>query len=447
MAYLLKSGLGLLLVLGFYKIALENKRMHPFKRFYLLGSVVFSLLIPLLSFPFWSETEPFVLFQPEPAGTPGATIPFRPPGDSAGPEATDWAYGWWLYGVVSTLMVARFLRNLLFLFRRIHANPKQPHQGATLVLLDGDVLPHTFLHCLFLSEAAYRRGEIEPELLTHELAHVRQRHSLDVVLVELLLCFGWFNPLLFWCKRLIQFNHELLADEAVTRSHRNIPHYQHLLLSKLTAVPSVALASTLTFQTTKQRLHMMTRHTSRASAWLTASSAVLLLSTLTILIGTTTTAQVTPPRTQNPATRPPQAATDVTKMERLYADKLVILPGRNAPRKKFSELSAAEKQQVQLVPPLPRQVPTEALMKEWKNAKKFGVWLDDRHIPNARLNRYSAADIASYWVSYVHKNARQPENYQYQVDLMTKPAYEKYLKEDAASPLLMIEPDRKPKSR
>ena len=212
-------------------------------------------------------------------------------------------YGSWLlggYGVVAVLLLGRFGRNLYRMARQIIDNPKQAFRGAVLVRLPTGNLPYTFLRYLFVPAAAYERGEVEEELFTYELTHIRQRHSLDILLIELLLCLAWFNPLLYWYRRTMQLNHEFLADEAVVSRYHDVPRYQRLLLSKLPSTPLPLLASTLLFQTTKQRLLMMTKHTSRRTTWLAGSTTALLAGALTLLLGTTA-AQIAPPTSKTSA--------------------------------------------------------------------------------------------------------------------------------------------------
>ena len=248
--------------------------------------------------------------------------------------------------------------------------------------------------------------------------------------------------MLIWYKRAIQLNHEFLADGAVINYCPNVTRYQQLLLSKLTPNPPVFLTSNLTFQATKQRFKMMTKQTSRAKVLMVSISAVFVLVGLAFAVSTQTVAQVEP----NPA-RPrivsQKRATNVAEMARLYGDKYVIFPSRTpnrkAVRKKFSELSAEEKTRVRLIPPLPRLVPTDALLLTWKNDKKYGLWIDDKRVPNARLNEYTTQDFDSYFVSKLAKNTINHGKHYFQIDLMTKPRYAAYLEADARSPLLVLE--------
>lgn len=458
-AYLLKSSLSLLLALVLYKVVLENERLPMFKRFYLLGSLLFSAVVPLISVEVAPSVAVLASVSPEPVFVqelPPAPLPALPAAmPPPAPKAAAPPYWLLLYGLVTAVLVGRFGRNLYRLVRQITTHPKQAFRGATLVRLPTGNLPYTFLHYLFVPEAAYQRGEIEEELFTHELAHIRQRHSLDVLLIEGLLCLAWFNPLLYWCRHAMQLNHEFLADEAVNGSHRNVPQYQRLLLSKLTPAPLPLLASTLTFQTTKQRLLMMTKHTSRRTVWLAGTFSGLLVGISVFLFGTTA-AQVAPPapkasvpaKQQRPvATTEIQRPATTTKSDTLlqrYGDKLVLLP--NSQQKKYADLTTEERKWVWVAPLSPRRTPTEAQWADWHNPHRFGIWLDGKRLRGNALNAYQRTDIVAFSGSYVYKNARQPEGYLYQMDLITEKGYAKEVRERKESPFMVLMRD-KPKPR
>ena len=445
-AYLLKSSLGLLVALLFYKAVLENERMHGFKRFFLLGSLLFAALMPLVSLEVASRAVWLTAIPPELVSGPElpAGLPMAAPAalEIATPTSWSWLLGG--YGLVAVLLLGRFGRNLYRMARQIIDNPKRAFRGAILVRLSMGSLPYTFLRYLFVPAAAYERGEMEEELFTHELAHVRQRHSLDILLIELLLCLAWFNPLLYWYRRAMQLNHEFLADEAVVSRCHDVPRYQRLLLSKLPAAPPPLplLASALLFQTTKQRLLMMTKHTSRRTTWLASSATTLLLGALTLLLGTTA-AQIAPPtrETSALAKTPRLAATAApdTLLQR-YGDKLVTLYGGQ--RKKYADLTAEERKLVWVVPLSPRRTPTEAQWADWHNPRKFGIWVDGKRLRGNALSAYQRTDIVEFSGSYVHKNARQPEGYLYQMDLTTEKGYAEEVRRHQESPFLILRQDQ-----
>ena len=103
-------------------------------------------------------------------------------------------------------------------------------------------------------------------MYTHELVHVNQKHTIDILFIEVLKVFFWFNPLFIFYKKAIQLNHEFLADEEIVKTYNNVPFYQNLLLQKGIGTQTIYLASNLNYLVTKKRLIMMTKSTSQTIA-------------------------------------------------------------------------------------------------------------------------------------------------------------------------------------
>lgn len=261
MVFLIKSSLSLLLLLGIYNLFLEQEKMSIFNRFYLLGSLIFSMVIPFISIETQIEAVKTVnlnaieIFQSSPiiVAEENNYLPIL---------------FWSIYGIVTSIFAFRFFRNCYVFFRKINSNPTQEFEGATLILVEEKILPHTFLNYIFINKNDYENRKIEGELFTHELTHVRQKHTLDVLFIEILKTIFWFNPLLIFYKKAIQLNHEFLADEKVVTSYKNVPFYQSLLLEKASWNSNFYLASNLNFLVTKKRLIMMTKTTSQSRALL-----------------------------------------------------------------------------------------------------------------------------------------------------------------------------------
>jgi hypothetical protein len=167
---------------------------------------------------------------------------------------------WSVYLIVTIGLLARFATNLIKISRKINSNPSEKVQNATLILLTEKVLPHTFLHYIFINKDDYKNRKIEVELL-----------------IELMKTIFWFNPLLFLYKKAIQLNHEFLADEKVVSSYNNVPFYQNLLLEKASWNNTFYLASNLNYLVTKKRLIMMTKTTSQSRALLKKLALVPIL--------------------------------------------------------------------------------------------------------------------------------------------------------------------------
>ncbi|MBB1192611.1 regulatory sensor-transducer, BlaR1/MecR1 family protein [Flavobacterium sp. SOK18b] len=189
---------------------------------------------------------------------------------------------WGLYGLVTVVLGFRFMRNVVQISKKMKSNTPIAYYNAQLVLVPEKTLPHTFLNTIFINETEYNNRQVEAELYTHELTHVTQKHTLDILAIEVLKTIFWFNPIFIFYKKAIQLNHEFLADEKVVHSYNNVPFYQSLLLSKANANPTFYLASNLNYLITKKRLLMMTKTTSQKISLVKKMTIIPVLSILLI---------------------------------------------------------------------------------------------------------------------------------------------------------------------
>ena len=94
-------------------------------------------------------------------------------------------------------------------------NPYTKSTYYTNILLQKHIIPHTLLKYIFVNKTDFESQKIPKEVLLHEQTHAIQRHSSDLLFVEVLQIIFWFNPLLYFIKKSIKLNHEFLADQAV----------------------------------------------------------------------------------------------------------------------------------------------------------------------------------------------------------------------------------------
>lgn len=256
--YLLKSASCLTLFLFFYHFILEKEKMYNFNRFYLLGSILFSVLIPLATITIPNTSE--IIEVEKNYNTP---ILIEESSPIILEETFNYAQLYIaFYILISSIFLLRFAKNLFKIIQKIRQNEQVKHEKAILILVAEKILPHTFWNYIFINKNDYENQKIEEELFTHELTHVTQKHTFDVLLIELLQIIFWINPLFIFIKKAIQLNHEFLADETVINLHKNTFQYQHLLLNKASWKNEYYLASNLNYLLTKKRLKMMTTQSS-----------------------------------------------------------------------------------------------------------------------------------------------------------------------------------------
>lgn len=276
--FLIQSTICLTVFLSFYHLVLEREKMHQFNRFYLLGSIVISLVIPFVTFeiieiiPVTQSTELQII----------DTIPSSSSNETIIEEKINYLpiILWSLYILISSILIIRFARNIWKLISKAISNPKVKYKNAKLVLLDEKTLPHTFLNFIYINFEDYNNRNIEDELYTHELVHVSQKHTLDILFIEVLKVIFWFNPLFIFFKKAMQLNHEFLADEEIVKTYNNVPFYQNLLLQKGIGTQTIYLASNLNYLVTKKRLIMMTKSTSQTIAVLKKIAIIPILTGL-----------------------------------------------------------------------------------------------------------------------------------------------------------------------
>jgi len=156
-----------------------------------------------------------------------------------------------LIGITKTLMIIR---------KGIIKDKKFP----VMVLTDSDYPVFSFFPYIVIPKKIYESGG-NADIIEHENTHIRQAHTLDILLVELSIAFQWFNPFIWLIKRSIILNHEYLADKISIRNLNNSKEYQYKLLTIAAHLGTVPLAHSFS-SSIKNRLIMINRRPSSKSA-------------------------------------------------------------------------------------------------------------------------------------------------------------------------------------
>lgn len=283
--FIIKSTTSLFVIYLLYVILLVKENMHVFKRHYLLFGLLFSAIIPFIEFNMNSRISetiyPMINYQqinriyhePEllPQDKPEITFSIR-----------------WIvfaaYFFVFVLLLTRYMFNIFKLMRQKKNNPKYEFEGYSVSLISQPSPLYSFLNTIYMNEKDYENGTIRKEILIHELTHVRQRHSIDILLIELFQVVFWFNPLLWLYKREMKLNHEYIADSQVVKSEINVHDYQNFMLGVVLQNNSSFLASNYSYSFIKNRLIMLTKKKSLVRAWFKGSVLVSLIALLAIVL-------------------------------------------------------------------------------------------------------------------------------------------------------------------
>ncbi|HEV7346814.1 M56 family metallopeptidase [Telluribacter sp.] len=267
--YIAQVSLYWLLLYACYWLVLRQHTFFRWNRSFLLGSLLAAFVLPLVQYPDAAPTLPVVYEMPT-FVVDKTVVPSTAVVESPAPSAvtgTDLLWVLYLAGVL--FMGGRLLHHFHTLFTYIKKGVRLPVDRYTLVLTENnDLGSFSFLNYIVVGRSDYEHHF--DTILNHELVHVRQRHSLDILLVEVLRVLFWFNPVLILYKKSLQQVHEYLADQHAPNRDR----YASFLVAYALNTP----LSTLTnhFFTTsllKDRIKMLYKN--RNSRWSLGKYAVV----------------------------------------------------------------------------------------------------------------------------------------------------------------------------
>ena len=265
--YILKSSVCLVLFYLFFRVLLSKETFHRFNRVALLGVLFLSLLIPFIEVTTNHQVEVqqtmltieqvLLMAEMEPA-TVDAT------GGVAVHEVA--SLSWieilllvYLSGII--FFACRNLYSLIRLFRLIHSGKREKlENGTTLVVHEQEIAPFSWMKYIVIS-----RKDLEEngrEILIHEAAHIRHRHSIDLLVADICIFFQWFNPGAWLLKQELQNIHEYEADETVINEGVNAKEYQLLLIKKAVGTRLYSMANSFNHSKLKKRITMMLKEKS-----------------------------------------------------------------------------------------------------------------------------------------------------------------------------------------
>jgi beta-lactamase regulating signal transducer with metallopeptidase domain len=154
------------------------------------------------------------------------------------------------------------LAQLLLLVRKYGVTRSE---GLRLVLIHREYSPFSFFNLIFINTKDYQPGQLR-EIIEHEKVHIRQRHTLDLFLLEFMTILQWFNPFIWMYRHSVKGIHEFLADEGVLLAGHGISEYQQRLLNQAMGIQLNDMTNTFNHSLLKRRFIMMTKKRSGFAA-------------------------------------------------------------------------------------------------------------------------------------------------------------------------------------
>lgn len=286
--YLLKLNLALIVLFGFYKLMFSGDTFFALRRATLIGMCLVAMLVPGLNCSYWiNKSVGMVSMANEYAAIvlPAVTVT---PGDggSIGWETTAMT----IYTMVACLFLLRFFWQLVSIVRLRNKCRTTDINGTKVYLLESDEGPFSFFNWIFINPTKHNRQETD-EIMTHELAHCRQLHSIDVLFAELFVIVFWANPFVWLLKREVRLNLEYLADNNVLAGGTDSKKYQYHLLGLAYRKNVATISNNFNVLPLKKRIEMMNKERTKQIAKAKYALYIPLIATLLIVSNIETVAR------------------------------------------------------------------------------------------------------------------------------------------------------------
>ncbi len=261
--YLFKTIIISGLLYAYYLIFLRNKQFHQYNRFYLLSIPVISLLLPLFNIPFpgLSQSNPnaglkilkvITINDWEPEVVITAT--------------TNWAHSIFnlqnillaIYFIVSLLLFYLLMKSFFYIIRLSKKYKYEKIEGIKFFQTTENGTPFSFFKNIFWNHEIAMNTKKGEQVFRHELFHVKQKHTEDILLIEIITIVCWFNPFFHFIKKEIKVIHEFLADQYAASSTDKYD-YSELLVFQSASTKQINITNYFFHNEIKRRIMMITK--------------------------------------------------------------------------------------------------------------------------------------------------------------------------------------------
>nr|WP_321451225.1 M56 family metallopeptidase [uncultured Carboxylicivirga sp.] len=288
MAYLIewqvKAALIVALMVVVFVLFLSKDAMFTRNRIWLLSALIVPAVVPVLAMPNFVRS---ILFA---EGTPvellNLSIPLTNETVATAQSNSVWQWSHLfiaIYILVSLVLLIRLVWGYSYLQKLKNKSKKLKVKGLNLYLIeDKEINPFSFFQSVFVPQSVMEQ-EDKNLILNHEQTHCRQWHSIDITLAEWMLVIQWWNPFVWWLRKLIAQNHEFCVDKAMMQTSEEPRKYQYSLINYLPGSTQLRLVNNFSQSLIKKRIIMMNNtiqnkiKTQLKGVFITAFTAIALL--------------------------------------------------------------------------------------------------------------------------------------------------------------------------
>lgn len=253
----MEANLYLAVFYALYYLVFRSETYYQLNRIYLLACTVMAFVIPVVQIgvlnPPATQLRGVVIttFSTSIKGMPVKLI-----------TDTSWPFVNYLllgYGLIVMLLVINLFFKIYKLIRLSHTNRTDQYNGFKLIELPDENNAFSFFNYLFISKGL----SLSSTIISHELIHIKQKHSWDIIYLELLKIINWFNPIIYLLQNSIKEVHEFIADNQTINTESNVAAYTDFLVNNAYGLSENILTNTF-FNKSLLKKRIMMLHQKRS---------------------------------------------------------------------------------------------------------------------------------------------------------------------------------------
>ena len=294
--YVLKSIALSGICFGYYTLFLKNTLLHQYNRFYLLATLLISLIGPFVQLDFFQVNEDQV------SGIGQTMIYLNEIQRTPEVQQTDWNFIALSFSAgISTLLLAYLAFGIIKIYQIKRSHQVKSSDGIEIIETDLENAPFSFLNLLFWKKSIDLSSEHGQKIFQHELAHIRQKHSYDRLFCQLTASIAWFNPFHWLIQKELQNIHEFIADREAIQ-HGDVQTFAKMMLQSHYGNEFLNPSHSFYYSSLKRRIMLLTTSKNPKYVYFRKVSVLPILAAAMALFSIQVNAQEKKPKKQKGAT-------------------------------------------------------------------------------------------------------------------------------------------------
>ena len=237
-----------------YKLLFRNSNRFQLNRIILLTISIFAFALPFIRISIEAQQfQEMTSFKQEMDVIFYNDAIMEAPVETNTLSITDIISYIYIIGVIFFLM--KFVYNIFKIYKIKAGKKIETIDDVNFIYTNESHIPFSFLKNIYIP-----KDNLDEMIIKHEMSHVKNHHSVDVILMEIMIAFQWFNPFIRMIKNELKSNHEFIADSEAIKNEDEKSNYMMLLLQQCTADDFSTIANNFSFLLTKKRISMITKN-------------------------------------------------------------------------------------------------------------------------------------------------------------------------------------------